>query len=368
MDTPSIILRPRLGRAWEILELADGSICLNAIYGKHLRIAAPPPWVLDALRSMDGTRALDDIRGPQEDLRRLTLQLAEAGALDVREAPPRHALDPDLEARFFTFIDHLQRYADGTSTEYDYFARLREAHVCVLGVGGSGSIAAMVLAAAGIGKLTLLDGDRVEVQNLVRQPFYCTSDIGRPKAEALAQRIGEFTPYTQTNPIVRFVDSETSAHDLIPDCDFLVLCADAPRFLLNRWINRACIARGIPNINGFSGCIGPVCIPGRTACFACVEESLFRARLGSLHDHIVEALQRPRPRPYPSCVDTYLLNGRLQARECMAVITGAWEPVTAGGMQTYRASGEIGFEPILRRDDCPECGARRSDAAEVEHA
>lgn len=356
MATQAVIHRPRLGRAWEILELADGSICLNAIYGKHLRIAFPAPWVAAALRGMDGSRTIDEIEGPPQDVRRLATQLQQAGALDDRQSAAPPELDPALEARFFTFIDHLQRYATPWASEYEYFARLRRAHVCVLGVGGAGSIATMILAAAGVGRLTLVDGDTVELQNLVRQPFYTTDDVGRPKAEALAARVRAFTPHTEIDAVVRYVDSEDAAAELIPPCDFLLLCADAPRFLLNRWINRVCLRRGVPNINGFSGSVGPLCVPGETACFECVEEALFRDRLGPLHDHIVAALQRPRPRPYPSCVDAYMLNGRLQARECIAVLTGAWEPATATCMHMLRASGEVEIQPLARRPECPECG------------
>ena len=99
-----MIHKPRLGRAWEILELADGSICLNAIYGRHLRIAAPPAWTAAALRAMDGTRTIEEIDGPTDAVRQLAAKLQQAGALDDRKEPPRERLAPELEARFFTFI------------------------------------------------------------------------------------------------------------------------------------------------------------------------------------------------------------------------------------------------------------------------
>ena len=80
--------------------------------------------------------------------------------------------------------------------------RLRRAHVLVLGVGGVGAYAAEQLARAGVGRLTLVDGDVVEPSNCNRQLPALTANFGRPKAEVMAERFREINPAIEVIPIV----------------------------------------------------------------------------------------------------------------------------------------------------------------------
>ena len=80
------------------------------------------------------------------------------------------------------------------STNEESDARLARSRVVVVGVGGLGAPAAMVLAAAGVGTLVLVDPDRVELSNLHRQPLYETADLGRPKVEVAAARLEALRP------------------------------------------------------------------------------------------------------------------------------------------------------------------------------
>ena len=79
--------------------------------------------------------------------------------------------------------------------------RLAAAHVCVLGLGGVGSWCAEALARSGVGELTLMDQDRVELTNLNRQAQALTSTLGLPKAEALARRLSDISPGCRLHPV-----------------------------------------------------------------------------------------------------------------------------------------------------------------------
>ena len=86
--------------------------------------------------------------------------------------------------------------------------RLRRAHVLVLGVGGVGAYAAEQLARAGVGRLTLVDGDVVEPSNCNRQLPALTANFGRPKAEVMAERFREINPAIEVIPVVEFIRDE----------------------------------------------------------------------------------------------------------------------------------------------------------------
>ena len=116
----------------------------------------------------------------------------DAGEYDVLTEHERGRYDRQL--RYFADVA-----PDGLSAP-DCQLRLRDASVLVLGVGGLGSWAALSLACCGVGRLTLVDGDEVELSNLNRQVLYSEHDIGRPKARVAAAAIERFNPCDRVVP------------------------------------------------------------------------------------------------------------------------------------------------------------------------
>ena len=112
----------------------------------------------------------------------------------------------------------------------DALARLRRSHVAVFGLGGVGSYAAEALCRAGVGELTLIDGDTVSVSNINRQLYALHSTVGLPKAEAAAARCRDICPETAVHPIVGIYDGAhredffTGDYDYIVDAIDLVSC------------------------------------------------------------------------------------------------------------------------------------------------
>lgn len=139
----------------------------------------------------------------------------------------------------------------------------------VIGCGGLGCNAAVHLAGMGIGRLVLCDCDLVEKSNLNRQHLYTCADIGRPKAEQAAKRLGEYAPDTE---IIVFNKKISTAEDLsfASDCDVVISAVDNNR--ARSVIFSFCEKKGIPMINGgissFSG--NAYCyVPGHTPCPDC---------------------------------------------------------------------------------------------------
>ena len=112
--------------------------------------------------------------------------------------------------------------------------KLQEAEIVIVGCGGLGSIAAVSLAASGIGKIHLIDFDVVDVSNLHRQVFYRIEDIGKPKIEVLAKHIQSITPFVQVSTSHQPL-TKVNIFDQIDDYDVVVDCTDslATKYLLN---------------------------------------------------------------------------------------------------------------------------------------
>ena len=125
--------------------------------------------------------------------------------------------------------------------------RLRAAHALVVGAGGLGSPAAIYLAASGIGRLTLVDDDVVDLTNLQRQILHGTPDVGLPKVESGAHALKRLNPDVVVDPIHERVAGERLAA-LVAAADVVLDCSD--NFATRHAVNRACVAAGVPLVSG----------------------------------------------------------------------------------------------------------------------
>jgi adenylyltransferase/sulfurtransferase len=179
--------------------------------------------------------------------------------------------------------------------------RLAAATMVIVGCGGLGTVAAGLLARAGVGHLRLVDNDRVEIANLAGQVLFDEEDAqaGRPKALAAAERLQAANPTIYIEPVVARL-TPANADRLLKDAH-LVLDGtdnDATRHL----INRICVKRGIPWV--FAAVMESYgltmnIVPGETPCFACIFGNPGRATSGKRYEkgvlpaitHIVASFQ-----------------------------------------------------------------------------
>ena len=108
----------------------------------------------------------------------------------------------------------------------DGFARLQDAHVCVIGLGGVGSWAAEALARSGIGQLTLIDLDVVAESNINRQLVATADQIGRDKTMVMAQRIEQINPTCQAHIVDDFISRDNLEQLILPSFDYVIDCID----------------------------------------------------------------------------------------------------------------------------------------------
>ncbi|MCP5326552.1 MAG: molybdopterin-synthase adenylyltransferase MoeB [Oceanospirillaceae bacterium] len=133
--------------------------------------------------------------------------------------------------------------------ELDYAGqeRLCQAHVLIMGLGGLGSPAAMYLAAAGVGTLTLVDFDKVEISNLQRQVIHGENTLGLPKVESAKQRIGQLNSACDVRALNRVLE-ENELAALVADADLVLDCTD--NFPTRFMINQVCLRAGKPLVIG----------------------------------------------------------------------------------------------------------------------
>lgn len=152
----------------------------------------------------------------------------------------------------------------------DRQAKLKDANIAIIGAGGVKSTMLMILAAAGIGHIRIIEYDRVEISNLNRQLLYRTSDIGMAKVICASRTLSDLNPEIWVEPIAAKVDN-TNITELCDDFEFIVEGGDSPAG--RNLVNEYCLATGKPFVHAsaqFSyGYVFSVVPTWRTACFAC---------------------------------------------------------------------------------------------------
>lgn len=125
--------------------------------------------------------------------------------------------------------------------------RILSSHALIIGAGGLGSPAAYYLASAGVGKITLVDNDTVDLTNLQRQILHTTDRVGLPKAVSGQMTLAQINPEITVVALQERVD-EKRLHSLVASVDIVLDCTD--NFSTRHAINRACVANKVPLVAG----------------------------------------------------------------------------------------------------------------------
>jgi molybdopterin-synthase adenylyltransferase len=243
----------------------------------------------------------------------------------------------------------IQRYSRQIMLEEIGFIgmeKLRNAKVCVVGVGGIGNPVVTQLTAMGVSKLRIVDRDVIEVSNLHRQHLYAEDDIGKVKVEAAAQRLKKMNTAVEIEAVPISVTRYT-AESLVEGFDVVIDALDSidARYALND----ACIKHNIPFIYaGAIGTLGSVCtiLPNNSACLRCIFPALVEDDMPTCSTEGI----------HPSIL--YLVGG-IQVSEAVKIITGQ-KPVLVNNL-LYMDLNELSFEKVqmFRHEECPSCGSKK---------
>lgn len=222
-------------------------------------------------------------------------------------------------------------------------AVLADAQVGIVGLGGLGSAAALYLAAAGVGHLKLVDGDRVELSNLQRQIIHDESQVGENKARSAALHLSRLNSAIEVEAIARHADAALLA-GLASDCDLLLDCSD--NFPTRHAVNRACVQARCALVSGAA---------------IRLEGQLFVSRPGQAGLPCYACLFGEAGEATESCENAGVLGplvgiiGSLQALEAVKLLTGQAE---TGVLQIFDAAGANWRKwSVPPEPDCPVCQA-----------
>jgi adenylyltransferase/sulfurtransferase len=226
--------------------------------------------------------------------------------------------------------------------------KLKQARVLLIGTGGLGAPLGLYLAAAGVGRLGLVDFDVVDFTNLQRQVTFSSRDVGRPKIEAARERLSAL------NPDIEIVAHETkltseNAMEILRGYDFIADGTD--NFPTRYLVNDACVLLGKPYVYG-----SIFRFEGQASVFATPEGPCYRCLFA----------EPPPPGLVPSCAEGGVLGvlpgiiGSIQAMEVIKLILGRGDTL-AGRLLLFNALDMRFREVKLRKNpECPVCGPNRT--------
>lgn len=229
--------------------------------------------------------------------------------------------------------------------------RVSRSHALIVGIGGLGSPVALYLAAAGVGRITLVDDDDVDLTNLQRQVAHSTARIGQSKANSAAIAMREINPQIQIDVCVRRAD-EALLNTLVPTVDVVIDCCD--NFETRQVINRACVVHAKALVSGaairFDGQLGVYDLRESTSpCYACIfppDSSFEETRCAVLGVFA----------PVVGII------GTLQANEALKLLAGAGKLLTGRLLMFEGLSTSFETLRVSRDLECAVCKDRPSFA------
>ncbi|WP_254861634.1 SAMP-activating enzyme E1 [Halovivax gelatinilyticus] len=248
-----------------------------------------------------------------------------------------------------TQLDRYSRHVIMDEVGPEGQARLLDGSVLVVGAGGLGSPVIQYLAAAGVGRLGIVDDDVVERSNLQRQIVHADADVGRPKVESAADYVARLNPDVDVETYETRLDAD-SIEEIAGSYD--VVCDASDNFATRYLCNDYCVLSGTPLSHGaiyrFEGQAITFENDGEGPCYRC----LFP--------------EAPEPGTVPDCATTGVLGvlpgtvGCIQATEVVKLLTGIGDTLS-GRLLLYDAAGmTVETVEVHPSPDCPVCGSNRA--------
>ncbi|EGI5054067.1 molybdopterin-synthase adenylyltransferase MoeB [Salmonella enterica subsp. enterica serovar Worthington] len=228
--------------------------------------------------------------------------------------------------------------------------QLLDSHVLIVGLGGLGSPAALYLAGAGIGTLTLADDDDVHLSNLQRQILFTTDDIAHPKAQAAKLRLAQLNPGSELIVLQQRLTGDV-LKNAVARVDVVLDCTD--NMATRQEINAACVALNTPLISasavGFGGQLMVLTPPWEQGCYRCLwpddVEPERNCRTAGIVGPVVGVM------------------GTLQALEAIKLLSGMETP--SGELRLFDGKTNQWRSLALRRaSGCPVCGGQHADSVQ----
>ena len=250
----------------------------------------------------------------------------------------------------------LEKYSRQVMLEeigYDGQLKLRNAKVCVVGIGGLGNPIATRLVAMGIGKIRIVDRDVIELSNLHRQTMFDESDIGQVKVESAAKKLKKMNSDVEIEALPVSVNDYT-AFDLVEGCDVVIDALDSVNARYS--LNKACVTKNIPFVTGAAvGVSGQAftILPKESACYHCLfpaldEDSMPTCSIEGVHPSILSII------------------GGIEVAEAVKIITGKKPNLADRILHVDLENLDFVSTRTSRVEECPVCGTGKSEVSHKE--
>ncbi|MEX0657218.1 MAG: ThiF family adenylyltransferase [Nitrosopumilaceae archaeon] len=245
----------------------------------------------------------------------------------------------------------LDRYSRQIMLEeigYQGQLKLRNAKVCVVGVGGLGNPITTRLVAMGVGRLRIVDRDVIELSNLHRQTMFDESDLGQVKVEVAAKKLQKLNPDVVIESLPVSVNDYT-ALDVVQGCDVVIDALDSVNARYS--LNKACIKNNIPFVTGAAvGVSGQVftILPKESACYHCMfpsldEDSMPTCSMEGVHPSVLSIV------------------GGIEVSEAVKIITGKKPSLVNRILHVDLENLDFIFTKTFKVDECPVCGIGKAE-------
>ena len=241
----------------------------------------------------------------------------------------------------------LDRYSRQVMLEeigYQGQLKLKQASICVVGVGGLGNPIAIRLAAMGVGKIRIVDRDVIELSNLHRQTMFNEDDIGQVKVETAAKKLRRLNQDIVIEELPVSINDYT-ALDVVDGCDVVIDALDSVNARYS--LNKACIEKKIPFVTGAAvGVTGQsfTILPNETACYHCLfpaldEDSMPTCSIEGVHPSILSII------------------GGIEVSEAVKIITGKAPSLKDKVLHVDLENLIFNFTKVSRVQECSVCGS-----------
>jgi adenylyltransferase/sulfurtransferase len=222
--------------------------------------------------------------------------------------------------------------------------KLKQASVCVVGVGGLGNPIVTRLAAMGVGKIRIVDRDVIELSNLHRQTMFNEDDIGQVKVETAAKKLRKLNQDIVIEELPVSINDYT-ALDVVDGCDVVIDALDSVNARYS--LNKACIEKKIPFVTGAAvGVTGQsfTILPNETACYHCLfpaldEDSMPTCSIEGVHPSILSII------------------GGIEVSEAVKIITGKQPSLKDKVLHVDLENLIFNFTKVSRVQECSVCGS-----------
>ncbi len=299
-----------------------------------------------------------------EDIQQVIQALNELGFIIDLSIKETSSLSSYEQERFKANIHFFSHFSEQLAIVNEHAMTSQEklcsSTVTIIGMGGFGSSVLFNLAGLGIKKVRIVDFDTVSLSNLNRQFLFNEKDIGKKKINVAQTFMQDFYSNMQIEAVDKQINHPEVAEEVIVGSDVVVLAADQPTILLQRWVNSACVNQGIPFIGGGiaidHGQISTV-IPKQTGCVDCMH--LHRLQNMSIYrQHIQSSIETPFTPPNMATPSNLMMVAGMIGSELTKLLTGI-APLQSNGKVIYFNLLTFKTEIIgdwPRMISCPTCG------------